>query len=163
MMAMSFPDGHVAVEAYRNANPAGSWNDWFISFLTDQTYHMPDFRLADVRVDRDPRVWMARFSWEPVGNGTFGACHGIEIPFLFHRPGQTGAFLEGHEAPLELAHSMQDAWAAFARSGDPNCPSLPAWPRYESKQRTVMSIAGHSELLGDPDRAVRTLWEDTVF
>src|SRR6202051_906353 len=49
MMATSFPDGHVAVEAYRNADPGGSWNHWFISFLTHQTYHMPDFRLADVR------------------------------------------------------------------------------------------------------------------
>ncbi len=164
MMGMSFPDGHAAAEAYRNAEPDGSWNDWFISFLTDQTYHMPDFRLADVRARRDPRVWMARFSWEPpAADGTFGACHGIEIPFLFHRPGQTGAFLEGQEAPLEVAHTVQDAWAAFARTGDPNCPSLPDWAPYEPQERRVMNIAGESELLGDPDGAVCAIWEDVVF
>jgi para-nitrobenzyl esterase len=164
MMAMSLPDGQAAVEVYRNAEPGGSWNDWLVSFLTDQTYHMPDFRLADVRVRNDPRVWMARFSWEPpAADGSFGACHGIEIPFLFYRPGQTGAFLAGQEVPLQLAHSMQDAWAAFARTGDPNCASLPAWPRYEPEERMVMSIADESVLLRDPDAAVRGIWEDVVF
>jgi para-nitrobenzyl esterase len=58
---------------------------------------------------------------------------------------------------------MQDAWTAFARNGDPNCARLPTWPRYEPRERTVMSITGRSELLHDPDGAVRSIWEDVVF
>ena len=49
-IAEVLPDGHVAVEAYRNAEPDGSLTDWLSSFLTDQNIHMPDFRMADVRV-----------------------------------------------------------------------------------------------------------------
>jgi para-nitrobenzyl esterase len=163
-MAGIFPDGHAAAEAYRNAEPDGSPNDRLVSFLTDQTYHMPDFRLADGRLRHDPRVWMSRFSWEsPAEGGKFGACHGLEIPFLFWRPGQTGGFLGDHEAPAELAHAMQDAWVAFARSGDPNCPSLPVWPRYEADERAVMNLDSESQVLHDPDAAMRVVWQDVIL
>jgi para-nitrobenzyl esterase len=163
-MATTLPDGDVAVAAYRDAQPEGSLTDWYVSFLTDQSFHMPDFRLADVRIGPDARVWMARFSWEsPAEDGKFGACHGLEIPFLFWRPGQAGGFLEGHEAPRELATAMQDAWAAFARTGDPNCPSLPAWPRYEVGQRSVMNLDTEPSVMPDPDRALREIWQDVVF
>jgi para-nitrobenzyl esterase len=163
-LAGPLPDGYAAVTAYRNAEPDGSLTDLFVSFLTDQNFHMPDFQLADARVRHDLRVWMARFSWEsPAGNGRFGAGHGIELPFLFHRLGQTGGILGDHEAPAELAHAMQDAWAAFARTGDPNCASLPAWPRYETGLRSVMSLDTESSVLHDPDGALRALWQDVVF
>jgi para-nitrobenzyl esterase len=163
-MTMALPDGVAAVEAYRHAEPDGTLKDWFVSFLTDQTYHMSDFRFADVRAQRDPRVWMARFSWQsPAENNKFGACHGIEIPFLFWRPGQSGGFLEGHEAPVELAYAMQDAWAAFARTGDPNCASLPSWPRYGTEKREVMDLDSESHVVPDPDGALRQVWKDVVF
>ncbi len=164
MMALSLPSPDAGVEAYRSGEPDGAVMDWLVSFLTDQNIHMPDFRLADRRVSHDPRVWMGRFSWEsPAEDGRYGACHGLEIPFLFWRPGLNRGFLEGYEAPAELAHAMQDAWAAFARTGDPNCASLPAWPRYETSQRAVMSLDLEPEILHDPDHAVRPLWEDVVF
>jgi para-nitrobenzyl esterase len=163
-MASSLPDGDAAVAAYRDAEPDGSLTDWFASFLTDQNFHMPDFRLADVRLRHDSRVWMARFAWEPPAEVRgLGACHGIEIPFLFHQPGQTGGALDGHEAPAGLAHAMQDAWAAFARTGDPNCASLPPWPRYEASLRSVMSLDVEPALVHDPDSTLRVLWQDVVL
>jgi para-nitrobenzyl esterase len=164
MMAMVLPEADAAVNTYRNAQPEGSLSDWLVSFLTDQNLHMPDFRLADVRLRHDPRVWMARFSWESrAEGGAYGACHGLEIPFLFWRPGQTGGLLGDHEAPIEVAQAMQDAWAAFARTGDPNCPSLPTWPRYETAQRAVMSLDNESQVLCDPEGEVRAIWQDIIL
>jgi para-nitrobenzyl esterase len=163
-MAGVFPDGTAAVAAYRDAESDGSPNDWLISFLTDQNYHMPDFRPADVRLRHDARVWTARFSWEsPAEGGKFGACHGLELPFLFWQPGQTGGFLGAEKAPAQLAHAIQDAWVAFARSGDPNSAGLPEWPRYESSQRAVMDLATEPQVLRDPDRAQRIIWQDVVL
>jgi len=161
LMTGAFPDAGAAVDAYRNVQPGRSPAEWYASFLTDQNFHMPDFRVADARLGHDPRVWMARFSWEsPAEGGAFGACHGLEIPFLFWRAGQTGGFLGDHEAPAELAYAMQDAWTSFARTGDPNCAGLPAWPRYETGDRAVMSFDTESRLLHDPDAALRALWQD---
>jgi para-nitrobenzyl esterase len=124
---------------------------------------MPDFRLADLRLQHDARVWMARFSWSSAENDMFGACHGMEIAFLFWKPGQTGGFLGENEAPAEVAFPMQDAWVAFARTGDPNCESLPPWPRYDARDRAVMSIDTESQVVNDPDGIVRTLWQNIIL
>jgi len=163
LMAMSHPDSQTALTVYREADPYGTPNDWLVSFLSDQNFHMPDFRLADLRLRHDPRVWMARFSWESLaGGGKFGACHGIDIPFLFFRPGESGAFLEGREPPIDLVHAVQDAWTAFARNGDPNCSALPYWPPYAS-ERSVLELNDESRLLHDPDADARAIWRDVEF
>jgi para-nitrobenzyl esterase len=163
-ISIGLADTAEAVEAYRQAEPGGSLKDWFISYLTDQTYHMPDYRFADFRAPHDSRIWMARFSWRsPAEDNTFGACHGMEIPFLFWRPGETGGFLGGYEAPSEVAFVLQDAWATFARTGDPNCGSLPSWPRYTAKDRDVMELNTQSHVLTDPDGPVREIWKGVIF
>jgi carboxylesterase type B len=163
-MSMCLADTAGAVEAYRQAEPDGSLKDWFISYLTDQTYHMPDYRFADLRAPHDSRIWMARLSWRsPAEDNTFGACHGMDIPFLFWRSGETGGFLDGYEAPSELAFAMQDVWSTFARTGDPNCRSLASWPRYSAENRAVMELNVESHVLTDPDGPVREIWEDVVF
>ena len=76
---------------------------------------------------------MARFSWpSPAMDGRLGACHAIEIPFLFTGGGNLGGMTPEDGPPEQLAHAIQDAWVAFARNGDPNTSALPEWPRYTS-------------------------------
>ena len=67
-----------------------------------------------------------RFGW-PAAGGRLGACHGIDIPFTF------GNFVDGwaefvgeDDAARRLSRTMRDAWAAFARDGDPGWPAGPA-------------------------------------
>jgi para-nitrobenzyl esterase len=36
------------------------------------------------------------------------------------------------EAGSALAEAMRRYWVQFARTGDPNTPGLPKWPRYDS-------------------------------
>ncbi|MBP1635331.1 MAG: carboxylesterase family protein [Acidobacteria bacterium] len=44
------------------------------------------------------------------------------------------------EADRKLSDQMTSYWANFARSGDPNGPGLPAWPRYEAATRRVQHL-----------------------
>ena len=62
---------------------------------------------------------MYLFSWGSPGlRGALGACHAIELPFLFgtlDAPGMRRFAGEGPEAE-SVSEKMMDAWIAFARS-----------------------------------------------
>jgi para-nitrobenzyl esterase len=77
-----------------------------------------------------------------------GAHHGAELPYVFGHldPKQGYGGLDE-----ELSRRMMAAWVAFARSGDPNTPELPAWPRYDPVQEVCLE-------LGDEVRPIR--WPD---
>ncbi|MBK7474442.1 MAG: carboxylesterase family protein [Betaproteobacteria bacterium] len=98
-----------------------------------------------------------RFDWSGPGNA-FGACHCSEIPFVFNNLGSWQApMLTGGDpgAMQVLAQRMQDAWIAFARTGDPAHPGLPAWPRF-ARERQTMLFDTPSRLEADP--AGRARW-----
>ena len=54
-----------------------------------------------------------------------GACHGLEIPFVFDTLGNGTEPLWGTNPPQQLADTMHAAWVAFATNGD--C----GWPKYD--------------------------------
>ena len=63
--------------------------------------------------------------------GVLGSCHALELGFVFgtnHIPGMP-AFAGTGPAAEKLATQMQDAWLAFARSGDPSSESTGKWNR----------------------------------
>jgi para-nitrobenzyl esterase len=43
-------------------------------------------------------------------------------------------------AELQLANRMADIWTNFAKTGNPNGPGIPAWPRYDSSEERVMIL-----------------------
>jgi para-nitrobenzyl esterase len=96
-------------------------------------------------------VYMYYFTWKsPVRDGKLRAFHTLDIPFAFGnvdagRP-MTGT---GNER-YALQNRMSSAWVAFARTGDPNTPSLPHWPAYDSQQRATMILDNDCRLVDDP-------------
>jgi para-nitrobenzyl esterase len=94
-----------------------------------------------------------------------GACHALEIPFVFGALDHPGAELVLGGAPGEdvwaLSHRLQDAWLAFARTGDPSTPEL-AWPAWTPDDRRLLRLDLEPVVEHDPDRRVRELWEGLV-
>ncbi len=89
----------------------------------------------------------------PQFDGALGACHALEVPFVFDTladPGNTP--LAGPTPPQSLADDMHGAWVSFARTGDPG------WAPYGDK-RTVMRFAETSEVVTDPRAAQRQVWD----
>jgi para-nitrobenzyl esterase len=58
-----------------------------------------------------------------------------------------------------LSEQMMDAWAAFARHGDPNVPALPDWPRYDSTRRATLLFDLPCTLVDDPRGEERVAWD----
>jgi len=131
-----------AIRAARAARGEGTApNDVFYAAETERTFRVPSLRTALAQAGNAP-TFAYLFEWgSPAMGGWLGACHGLEIAFVFGNQGRgdlaafTGA---GPEADA-LAGQMMDAWLAFARTGDPSTPALP-WPVYEAATRPTMVL-----------------------
>ncbi|HEX7474577.1 MAG TPA: carboxylesterase/lipase family protein [Dehalococcoidales bacterium] len=103
---------------------------------TDTNFRLPNLRLLEARCRNREKAYRYLFNWKsPTRGGIFGACHGLEIGFVF---GHFDAnFCGVGPAADRLSGQMQDAWTTFARTGDPSCESLGNWPPYCEKQITM--------------------------
>ena len=99
-------------------------------------------------------VWSYWFTWQtPVLDGRPHAFHGSELPFVFNNVERCDTITGGGPEALDLAHRMSDAWAQFARRGDPNHPGLPKWPSFEPAQMATMIFDHPCRTESAPDRA----------
>ncbi|MFD7668340.1 carboxylesterase/lipase family protein [Streptomyces sp. NPDC059788] len=91
-------------------------------------------RIAEQRAAQGTPAYVYRFDRAPDGgDGTLGATHCAELPFLF---GTFDAFADSPmlgrpgAAGRQLAHVFGGALAAFAATGTPNGPGLADWRPY---------------------------------
>jgi para-nitrobenzyl esterase len=64
----------------------------------------------------------------------------------------------GPEA-LALAARIQDAWIAFARTGQPAHGGVPDWPAYDAAHRRTMILDRQCRVENAPREAERAFWE----
>jgi len=79
----------------------------------------------------------------------FRAAHGVEIPFFFANAAYAPALWnrETYHDAMKLNDSASAAWGAFARTGNPSNPGMPAWKPYEEEDRYTMLIDVESKLV----------------
>jgi carboxylesterase type B len=139
---------------YRAARPGASAGDLLAAIQTDWYWRIPAIRLADAHVPSPSATSMYEFAWRsPQFDGRLGACHALEIAFVFDTLGHGTEPLMGTDPPQQLADTMHAAWVAFATSGDPG------WPKYELSRRATMRFDTTSEVVDDPRAAERALWD----
>jgi para-nitrobenzyl esterase len=140
--------------AYRAAHPGGSAGDLLAAVQTDWCWRIPAIRLADAHAQSASATWMYEFAWRsPQFNGMLGACHALEIPFVFDTLENGTEPLWGTDPPQALADAMHAAWVGFAATGD--C----GWPKYNLSRRATMRFDVTSEVVDDPRSAERALWK----
>ena len=141
-----------------NAAPTMTVADWIPAQFLPTTAPYPGFNattdyinqhwfipnrdsvLAALQTNAEQKIWAYSFDWdeEPAPfNEVFGAAHAFDLPFLFGNfgPSLFSNFVNSDaNAPgrLALSDAMMRSLGAFARTGDPNDPSLgvtwPQWP-----------------------------------
>ncbi|MFD7258597.1 carboxylesterase/lipase family protein [Streptomyces sp. NPDC059874] len=109
--------GREDVRALRAALPGASPAEIAGQLLTDRLLRDPLRRLAGAR--RAAPSYVYEFGW-PSGVPGLGACHALELGFVFDTLGVPEAsWLAGPDAPQALAGEMHSAWVRFAVRGDP--------------------------------------------
>ncbi len=147
------------LEVYRRNRPDATPWDLLIGISSEPT-RLASIQLAERKAAGGPApVFMYLFTWESDAlGGLFKSCHALEIPFVFNQP-DAAPFTGSKANRGELAASMSDAWAAFARTGDPNCSGLPHWPAYTTDRRSTMLFDVPCRVEDDPRREERLVWE----
>ncbi|TAP41168.1 carboxylesterase family protein [Arthrobacter sp. S39] len=165
LLAAFFADPAAAREQYADAladalgeQPNGK--QLLEGCLADHVYRQPSNRLLDARAEASGSTFSYLFTWpSPALDGKLGACHALEIPFVFRQLGcREARFLVGTQAPAELSGMMSVAWAAFARNGEPAAACLPRWPSYSTQSRETMVLDVQPRVEADPRAALRRFW-----
>jgi para-nitrobenzyl esterase len=156
---------HAALRLERYADHAGSEPAAaaLSDLVGDRVFVDPAIRLAERTAAAGANVHMFRFSWSSDAlGGRLGACHTIELPFVFNNPAAwTHAPMLGTadlEALSELREAVQDAWLAFASTGKPAHPGLPSWDAYREGAPAAMDFDDTPRLVSDPTSGRHALW-----
>ena len=158
---MNGADSAALLEVYARTRPGASPAERLTALMTDR-FRVGSIRLAERKLagaaGASP-VFMYRFDFTtPVLDGKLGAPHALEIAFCFDNLDKTRLHGGRPEAPA-LAGKVSEAWLAFARTGDPNHPGLPAWPAYDTARRATMLFDADCTVADDPDAEERRAWD----
>ncbi len=155
VFASVFKSGHRPYyDEYRRMRASGANAALLGDLMSDAMFRMGSLRMAEWRADQGRPAYVYQFDWQsPAG---FESCHCLEIPFVFNNfESWTGSPMLAGADPAQtagLAEAMHGAWIAFARSGRPDHPRLPAWPPYNRDDRMTMrfdsTIGPVSDLAG---------------
>lgn len=145
--------GAEALALYARTRPGASVGDLYAAAGTDWFFRVPAVRHAEARLRNGAPTYLYEFAWRsPSYGGRLGACHALEIGFVFDTLDAPEAeAIQGPGAPQPLADEMHAAWVRFAATGDPG------WPAY-GEERAVMRFGEPSALVHDPAGEERALW-----
>lgn len=144
--------GPAVAGLYRANRPGASPGDLLAAVLTDRFFRLPALAVAEARPGGPAPTYLYEFAWPSPVSG-LGACHSLEIPFVFDNLSAEGAELAlGPAPPAGLAGQMHAAWIAFARDGDPG------WRAFDESYPVMIFDAPGGGVQTDPRGDERRIW-----
>ena len=150
------PAPSALITVYKKAYPNKNLGELFSAILTSYQAQVPSIRFANAHAGFG-KTYMYEFAWRSsVANGTYGAYHGLALPFVFNNldiaTGEKG-MVGAAGAPAELADKMQNAWVQFAKTGNPG------WDAYDKTDRKTILINTTWKLEKKPHEKVLAAWD----
>jgi len=135
--------------------------DLYGDFESDKAFGLPSIRMAEYQAQHGAKVYNYLCSWD---KGPFGAAHAADIPLVFGGvdSGVGKIFTGGGEGAQKLSNTMQEAWIAFAKTGDPSCASLGQWPCYEESSRFTMELGEKCTLHKNVREIENSFWDGRI-
>ena len=145
------------VALYRKTHPGITNTDVWLIMNADNTRRANAQTLAELKVAQGKAAnYQYYFNWRsPVHHGQMKSYHTLDIPFVLYNVDIAASMTGAGQERYALAHKMSAAYAAFARTGNPNHPDLPNWPAYNLTQRPTMILNNDCKVVNDPNREER--------
>lgn len=143
--------GAELVADYRERFPGDSAQLVLARIVTDRSFGLSAGLAADHLLAAGHEVYKYRFAYETEAHGgLLGACHSLDLPFVFNTVHQSPFSGERHER-YAVAAAMSSAWLDFAETGVPRRPTGEPFARYdESRPVTVIDAVWSSDHDVDP-------------
>jgi para-nitrobenzyl esterase len=148
LLGASHPRATLALELYGDAKTKPGVA--LAAAMTDLVFRWPARQFAAAHRGR---THLYEFGWRsPACAGELGACHALELPFVFKTLAScTGSLgLAGTNPPSSLAERVHRIWVEFATDGHL------AWTPYDAAGRQCMALESGVEAR-DPDMPVACL------
>jgi para-nitrobenzyl esterase len=145
------------IALYRKIHPGISNTDVWLIMNSDNTRRANAQTLAELKAAQGQAPdYLYYFTWRsPVHNGQMKSYHTLDIPFVLYNVDVAASMTGSGQDRYALSHQMSAAWAAFARTGNPNHPDLPTWPAFNATERPTMVFGNESKVVNDPNREER--------
>jgi para-nitrobenzyl esterase len=128
------------------------------AITTDLMFRMPALDLVEAQQKNNTPVYSYIFTWKsPVMGGVLKACHALEIGFVFGK--YDDMFCGTGPEADKLSECMQEAWIAFAHTGNPSSKCTGEWPVY-GENRLTMVLDKENHVKAAPFEAEREVWEN---
>jgi para-nitrobenzyl esterase len=158
--ALEFAAGAYGLSAeglavYRGNRPGASPGDILAAVITDWFFGIPCLRVAEARAESGASdTWVYRFDHPaPDDNHRLGACHAVELPFVFDTITRDDVHpLIGDSPSQAVADQVHRVWVSFITTGDPG------WPAYDPARRTTGVLTDRVDAVDDPARDERVCW-----
>lgn len=153
LVAKEFPQtAQAIIRAYRKQYPRMSPFDTY-AVIAASCMRIPSFQqaLRKVALGAAP-AYAYVYSWRtPMLDDRCGTFHACEIAFAFDNGAICTHYSGGLPAGLQLSSQMGGAWAAFARTGNPNHSHIPHWSAYTASTKEVMYLDAPCRTVRDPE------------
>lgn len=120
------------------------------NLMTETTFTSNMFNWAKLQTQNGKAPAYAYYFHRPTAADPEGSGHGSEVPLVFanedHRAGRP-AWSDEDRA---LSKELQGYWINFAKTGDPNGPGLPRWPKFQPGKITVMELGKDNKPIALP-------------
>lgn len=140
------------IAAYKKAYPGDLQPQDLLSITL--TYRKNAIRQASAKnAQGGAPVYLYLFEWQsPVNNGSLGAAHGMELPFMFNNIAMARPLTGGGNEAYELAEKISSAWINFIKTGNPNSKELPKWEPYYPENGTTMIFNNNCKVANNQDK-----------
>lgn len=145
------------VALYRRTHKGITNTDVWLIMNADNTRRANAQLLSELKTAQGKApAYLYYFTWRsPVHLGQMKSYHTLDIPFAFYNVDIAGSMTGAGNDRYALAHRMSAAWAAFARTGNPNHADLPKWPAFDTTGYPTMVLANDCAVVNDPNREER--------
>jgi len=153
LVSQEFGDrGREIVEAYRCNYPEATPFDLYAT-IAAACVRRPAFEQASRKAAlRAAPAYSYVYAWRtPVLNGP-GSFHASEIAFTFDNAEICDHYSCGVPEAFVLSKQISNAWANFARTGNPSHSGLPRWPAYRSERRATMYLDAPCHVRNDAEQ-----------